>query len=166
MSATKERLIKKYPNRRLYDSAVSAYVTLDDVRKLVREGEPFRVVDNKTDEDITRSILLQVILEQEEQGMPIFSREILEQLIRTYGDAMQGFMTSYLEQSLQVFLRQQKLMEEQMASLIETGPMAVLGDLTRQNLKLWQTMQESFLKGYVSAAARDKKPEPNGQGSA
>jgi polyhydroxyalkanoate synthesis repressor PhaR len=96
----KERIIKKYPNRRLYDSAISAYITLEDIRRLVREGMPFRVVDARTEEDITRGILLQVILEQEERGQPIFSREILEQLIRSYGDAMQGFMTSYLEQSM------------------------------------------------------------------
>jgi polyhydroxyalkanoate synthesis repressor PhaR len=153
----KERIIKKYPNRRLYDAGISAYVTLDDIRKLVRQAEPFRVVDAKTEEDITRSILLQVILEQEEQGKPIFSREILEQLIRTYGDAMQGFMTSYLEQSMAVFLKQQKLMEEQMASLIETGPMAVFGDLARQNLKLWQSMQEGFLKGYGLHASHEKE---------
>jgi polyhydroxyalkanoate synthesis repressor PhaR len=159
----KERIIKKYPNRRLYDAGISAYVTLDDIRKLVREGVQFRVVDARTEEDITRSILLQVILEQEEQGRPIFSREILEQFIRTHGDAMQGFMTSYLEQSMAVFLKQQKLMEEQMSSLIATGPMAVFGDLARQNLKIWQSMQETLLKGYglrasLEGESREKKP--------
>lgn len=159
----KERIIKKYPNRRLYDVGISAYVTLEDIRRLVREGVQFRIIDAKTEEDITRSILLQVILEQEEQGKPIFSREILEQLIRTYGDAMQGFMTSYLEQSMAVFLKQQKLMEEQMASLIQTGPMAVFGDLARQNLKIWQSMQESLLKGYGLGGAKENK-EREGQG--
>lgn len=158
----KERIVKKYPNRRLYDTGISAYITLEDIRKLVREGVPFRVVDARTEEDITRGILLQVILEQEEQGQPIFSREILEQLIRSYGDAMQGFMTSYLEQSMQVFQKQQKLLEEQMASLIETGPMAVFGDLARQNLRIWQSIQEGLLQAYGPRASseeesRDKK---------
>ncbi|MGZ8248023.1 polyhydroxyalkanoate synthesis repressor PhaR, partial [Methylomagnum sp.] len=144
----KERIIKKYPNRRLYDTVVSAYITLEDIRRLVKDGVKFRIVDAKTEEDITRSILMQVILEQEEQGKPIFSREVLEQIIRAYGDTMQGFMSSYLEQSLSVFTQQQKLMEEQMAKLMETGPMSVFGDLARQNLKLWQSMQDTFLKGY------------------
>lgn len=153
----KERIIKKYPNRRLYDSAISAYITLEDIRKLVREGVPFRVVDARTEEDITRGILLQVILEQEEQGQPIFSREILEQLIRSYGDAMQGFMTSYLEQSLAVFQKQQKLLEEQMTSLIETGPMAVFGDLARRNLRIWQSMQEGLLQAYGPRASHEEE---------
>lgn len=152
-----DRLIKKYPNRRLYDTAVSAYITLEDIRRLVREGVKFRIIDAKTEEDITRSILMQVILEQEGQGKPIFTREVLEQIIRAYGDTMQGFMSSYLEQSLAVFTQQQKLMEEQMAKLMETGPMSVFGDLARQNLKLWQSMQETFLKGYGLSGARDEK---------
>jgi polyhydroxyalkanoate synthesis repressor PhaR len=154
-----DRLIKKYPNRRLYDTAVSAYITLEDIRRLVREGVKFRIVDAKTEEDITRSILMQVILEQEEQGKPIFTRAALEQIIRAYGDTMQGFMSSYLEQSLSVFTQQQKLMEEQMAKLMETGPMSVFGDLARQNLKLWQSMQETFLKGYGLSGARDESKD-------
>lgn len=154
-----ERIIKKYPNRRLYDTAVSAYITLEDIRRLVREGAKLRIIDAKTEEDITRSILMQVILEQEEQGKPIFTRAVLEQIIRAYGDTMQGFMTSYLEQSLAVFTQQQKLMEEQMAKLMETGPMSVFGDLARQNLKLWQSMQETFLKGYGVGGGRDEKKD-------
>ncbi|MGZ8217414.1 polyhydroxyalkanoate synthesis repressor PhaR [Methylomagnum sp.] len=155
----KERIIKKYPNRRLYDTVVSAYITLEDIRRLVKDGVKFRIVDAKTEEDITRSILMQVILEQEEQGKPIFSREVLEQIIRAYGDTMQGFMSSYLEQSLSVFTQQQKLMEEQMAKLMETGPMSVFGDLARQNLKLWQSMQDTFLKGYGMGGPGDGKKD-------
>ena len=151
-----ERIIKKYANRRLYDTAKSAYITLEDVRRLVREGESFRVVDAKTDEDITRGLLLQIILEQEEQGKPIFSREILEQVIRTYGDTMQGFMTSYLEQSLAVFLKQQKLMENQMSEFLETGPLAAFGDLAKQNFRLFQSMQETFLKGYGAGGGQNE----------
>jgi polyhydroxyalkanoate synthesis repressor PhaR len=155
-----ERIIKKYPNRRLYDTGISRYVTLEDIRMLVRSSEKFRVVDAKTDEDITRSILLQVILEQEDQGQPIFTTEILEQLIRTYGDAMQGFMTIYLKQSLDLFLQQQRLVQEQMEGLLKSGPISVLSDVAQQNLKLWQSLQETALKpyGFGPAAAPDKEP--------
>ena len=102
------RIIKKYPNRRLYDTAISQYVTLDDLRALVRDCVKFRVIDAKSDEDITRTILLQIVLEEEDKGSPMFSTEVLEQIIRAYGDAMQGFMSSYLKESLDVFLRQQR----------------------------------------------------------
>jgi polyhydroxyalkanoate synthesis repressor PhaR len=156
MEKTSERTIKKYPNRRLYDAAVSAYVTLEDIRRLVREGVPFRVVDARTAEDITRTILLQVILEQEERGKPILTREVLEQIIRTYGEAMQGFMAAYLEESLAVFLRQQKLLERQMDNLAETCPMSAFGNLARRNLKLWQSMQDALLAGCGMGGARDE----------
>jgi len=146
-----ERIIKKYPNRRLYDTETSAYATLEDVKRLVKEGVKFKVVDAKTDEDITRSILMQVILDQEAQGKPIFSQEFLKQVIRTYGDAMQGFMTTYLEQSMAVFLKQQQAVQDQMANLIDTGPMSVYAGLAQQNLKLWQSMQEAFLKGMTKS---------------
>jgi len=146
--STSERIIKKYPNRRLYDTAVSKYVTFGDIRDLVKDAIKFRVVDAKTDEDITRSILLQLILEEEEKGQPIFTTEILEQIIRTYGNAMQGFMTAYLKESMEVFLKQQQLMQAQMASLIKTAPLSVFTELARQNLKLWQTMQNGFFSAY------------------
>jgi polyhydroxyalkanoate synthesis repressor PhaR len=151
-----ERIIKKYPNRRLYDTAISSYVVLDDIRRLVREGVKFKVVDARSEEDITRSILLQVILEEEERGAPILSKEVLEQIIRTYGDAMQGFMTTYLEQSLQVFLRQQTLVQEQMANLIQTAPASVFTEIARENLKLWQTFQQNLIQNYGLAAERDQ----------
>lgn len=143
-----ERIIKKYPNRRLYDTAVSKYVTLGDIRSLVKDSVKFRVIDAKTDEDITRNILLQIILEEEDKGAPIFSTEILEQIIRSYGDAMQGFMSRYLKESLDVFLQQQRLVQEQMAGLIKSGPLSVLTDLAQQNVRLWQDLQQSTLNRY------------------
>jgi polyhydroxyalkanoate synthesis repressor PhaR len=143
-----ERIVKKYPNRRLYDTTSSRYVTLEDIRTLVRESVRFRIVDAKTDEDITRSILLQIILEQEDKGQPIFSTEVLEQIIRSYGDTMQGFLSSYLKQSIEVFLQQQKLVQEQMAGLMQSGPLSVFTELTQKNLRLWQSMQETALKTY------------------
>lgn len=100
------RTIKKYPNRRLYDTVESRYITLDDIRRLVLEGIDFVVVDKKTQGDITRSILLQVIAEQEHGCEPLMSRDFLSQMIRSYGGAMSGMVGSYLEQSLKVFANQ------------------------------------------------------------
>ncbi|MBM3394749.1 MAG: polyhydroxyalkanoate synthesis repressor PhaR, partial [Betaproteobacteria bacterium] len=91
------RLIKKYPNRRLYDTTTSAYITLADVKRLVLENTAFKVLDAKSNEDLTRSILLQIILEEESEGAPIFSSDFLSQIIRFYGNAMQGMMGSFLE---------------------------------------------------------------------
>ncbi|MET0265966.1 MAG: polyhydroxyalkanoate synthesis repressor PhaR [Duganella sp.] len=98
-----ERLIKKYPNRRLYDTQTSSYITLTDVKQLVLDNEVFTVVDAKTNEDLSRSILLQIILEEEASGAPMFSSDVLAQIIRFYGHAMQGMMGSYLEKNVQAF---------------------------------------------------------------
>lgn len=98
-----QRVIKKYPNRRLYDTDTSTYITLSDVKQLVLDSEPFVVRDAKTNEDLTRSILLQIILEEETGGVPMFSSPMLAQIIRFYGHAMQGLMGNYLEQNIQTF---------------------------------------------------------------
>ena len=94
------RIIKKYPNRRLYDTETSSYITLADVKKLVLEPVAFKVEDAKTREDLTRAILLQIILEEETAGAPMFSSDMLSQIIRFYGNAMQGMMGSYLEKNI------------------------------------------------------------------
>jgi len=99
-----DRLIKKYPNRRLYDTQTSAYVTLSDIKNLVMSGEAFRVVDANTEDDLTRSILLQIILEEEAGGSPVFSTQMLSQIIRFYGNSMQGLMGNYLEKTMQSFV--------------------------------------------------------------
>ncbi len=116
------RVIKKYPNRRLYDTAISSYITLEDVKQLVLERAEFHVIDARTNTDITRGILLQIISEQEEQGNPIFTSEVLAHIIRFYGDTLQGMMGNYLEQSKNMFLQ----MQEQMAKQAEQ----VLGAFT------------------------------------
>jgi polyhydroxyalkanoate synthesis repressor PhaR len=102
-SSTSPRLIKKYPNRRLYDTSASVYITLAEIKQLVIQSEPLQVVDAKTGEDLTRSILLQIILEEEAAGTPMFSEAVLAHLIRLYGQAMQGFMGPWLEQQLKWF---------------------------------------------------------------
>ena len=99
-----ERLIKKYPNRRLYDTQTSTYVTLADIKGLVMANEVFKVIDAKSEEDLTRNILLQIILEEEAGGAPVFSSQMLSQIIRFYGNSMQGLMGNYLEKTMQSFV--------------------------------------------------------------
>ncbi|WP_269900198.1 polyhydroxyalkanoate synthesis repressor PhaR [Paenalcaligenes faecalis] len=120
------RLIKKYPNRRLYDTQTSAYITLADVKQLVLANETLQVVDAKSGEDITRSVLLQIILEEETGSMPMFSANALAQIIRFYGSAMQGVMGSYIEKNIQAFIDIQERMAEQSKGLYSTqiGPEA------------------------------------------
>ena len=101
---TQDRVIKKYPNRRLYDTASSSYVALADIKQLVMHNTPFRVMDAKSGEDLTRIILLQIILEHESEGAPILTEQVLANIIRFYGHSMQGFMGSYLEKNVQTFM--------------------------------------------------------------
>ena len=120
------RLIKKYPNRRLYDTRNSAYITLADVKQMVLDAEQFQVVDAKTGQELTRSILLQIILEEESGGMPMFSATTLSQIIRFYGHAMQGVMGSFLEKNVAAFIEIQERMAEQSKGLYgqQFGPEA------------------------------------------
>jgi len=134
-----KRVIKKYPNRRLYDTATSCYITLDDVKKLVLENVTIQIVDAKTHEDITRSVLLQIILEEESGGVPMFTYDVLTQIIRFYGHAMQGLMGNYLEKNLQIFTQMQERLQEQTK--------AVYGDNPITNRHLWS----DFLKFQAPA---------------
>jgi polyhydroxyalkanoate synthesis repressor PhaR len=106
--SVKPRVIKKYPNRRLYDTDTSAYITLSEVKSLVMDAENFVVIDAKSGDDLTRSILLQIILEEETAGVPLFTEQILANIIRFYGHAMQGFVGAYLEKNMQVFMEMQQ----------------------------------------------------------
>ncbi|HKE96654.1 MAG TPA: polyhydroxyalkanoate synthesis repressor PhaR [Povalibacter sp.] len=153
------RLIKKYANRRLYDASQSRHITLDDIRNLVVSGEQVRVVEDKTNEDITRLILLQVIAEQEQFGRPILSTPLLESLIRFYGNSLQGFLSTYLEKSVETFMRQQEVVQAQLARMMTNAPMAAMSELTRQNLEIWSRMQESMLAAFTP------QREPRGNGS-
>lgn len=112
-----QRVIKKYPNRRLYDTETSSYITLSEVKALVMKREPFEVRDVKTGDDITRSILLQIILEEEANGSPMFTASVLESLIRFYGHAMQGFLGGYLEKNIQSLMEVQTRLAEQSKGL-------------------------------------------------
>ena len=115
------RLIKKYPNRRLYDTKTSSYITLVDVKQMVVKHEEFQAVDAKTGDDLTRQILLQIILEEESGGSPMFTSDALTQMIRTYGNAMQGMMGGYLEKNIHAFQDMQRSLQEQSNKLYGDG---------------------------------------------
>jgi len=149
------RIIKKYPNRRLYDTRVSSYITLEEVRQLVLSGEAFEVRDAKTNEDLTRAVLLQIIAEHEQHGQPIFSTALLSQIIRFYGDAMQGFVGGYLENSLKVFLEQQHKFRDQLNSLLGQTPWSMLNEVTERNVELWRSLQPGAATGAKPAPDAD-----------
>ena len=161
-----ERVIKKYANRRLYDAAESRHVTLEDLRKLIVQGEKIKVVDDKSGEDLTRSILLQIIADQEQFGQPILSTSTLESIIRFYGDAMQGFMGRYLEQSVASFVSQQQALQSQLTKMVSGTPLATMADLAQANFAMWQQMQEnlvSALKPRTAAPPPAPGPASTGQ---
>ena len=153
---SRPRIIKKYPNRRLYDTEISSYVTLEDVRQLVIDAENFEVHDAKTGQDITRTVLLQIISEREEAGEPLLSANVLQQLIRFYGDSLQGFMGQYLERSIQLFHEQQHQFRGQLQSLLGQAPWNMMKDLTQRNLEMWNQMQDGL---FGKRAAGRGKPD-------
>ena len=155
-----ERLIKKYANRRLYDASVSRHVTLEDIRGFIVEGDKVKVVEDKTGEDITRLILLQVIAEQEQFGKPILSTPLLEAIIRFYGNGMQEFMTRYLEKSVETFMRQQETVQAQIAKLMANAPMGTVAELARQNLDLWTRLQENMVNAFAGTSREAQAAEP------
>lgn len=145
------RIIKKYPNRRLYDTEISSYITLEEVRQLVLDGETFEVRDAKSGEDLTRSVLLQIIAEHEEHGQPMLSSQLLSHIIRFYGDSLQGFMGGYLERSLQIFLDQQQQFRSQLSNILGQTPWSMLNDLTERNMDLWKSLQQGFLTSAANS---------------
>ena len=145
--ATSARLIKKYPNRRLYDTQTSTYITLADVKQLVVDQEEFQVVDAKSGEDLTRQILLQIILEEEAGGMPMFSAPMLAQVIRFYGNAMQGMMGSYLEKNIQAFIDIQSKLQEQSKAFYETNKIGP--DMWAQFVNMQAPMIQSMMSSYI-----------------
>jgi len=156
------RVVKKYPNRRLYDTVESRYITLADIRRLVMDKVDFVVIDKKSQEDITRSILLQVIAEQEHAGQPLMSQDFLSQVIRSYGGAMQSVVGSYLEQSLKTFSTQQQQMRDHMKDVIGNEAFDSIATLTRQNLERWRSVQDDIFKvmsGGTSSRAKEQRSD-------
>ena len=147
------RLIKKYPNRRLYDTKTSSYITLADVKQMVIKQEEFQVVDAKSGDDLTRQILLQIILEEESAGAPMFSSDLLSQLIRSYGNAMQGMMGSYLERNIRAFQDIQKALQDQSQKMY--------GDNSRASQELWAQFMnlqgpamQSLMQAYMEQSQK------------
>jgi len=147
------RLIKKYPNRRLYDTKTSSYITLADVKQMVVKNEDFQVVDAKSNEDLSRQILLQIILDEESGGMPMFSSDLLSQMIRSYGGAMQGFMGSYLEKNVEAFQQMQKALQEQSSRMY--------GDNSRSSQDMWTQFMslqgpamQSMMQAYMEQSQK------------
>lgn len=149
-----ERIIKKYPNRRLYDTAISSYITLDDVKRLVVEQVPVKVIDARTQEDITHNTLLQIIFDQEENGPSLFTTELLQKMIRFYGDSMQVMFGKMFEQGLKFFKEQQGSWQNKVLGQAQTSdPMHLMTELTKNNLEQWQQFQQSWLKNFQQFAS-------------
>ena len=138
------RIIRKYANRRLYDTEASRHINKDDVRRLIAAGKDVRILEDGSGDDITRSVLLQLVAEQELGGKPVLSDQMLTQIIRFYDHPMQGVLGSYLQQSFETFLQQQSSLQEQMQELMRSGPFAVMKDVAKQNMETWQAMQKAF----------------------
>lgn len=158
---TSLRTITKYPNRRLYDTEESRYVTLADIRKLVVGKTDFVVIDRKTGEDITRSILLQVISEQEQQGEPVMSRDFLSQVIRSYGKVVPEFASDYLEVSMKFFMSRQQNLREQIRRVVGLDPFTAVADVAQKNFARWKSLQEEVLQRFA-AVGRLEETGPDG----
>lgn len=156
------RIIKKYPNRRLYDTAISRYITLEEIRQLVIDGVEFKVEDKRTHQDITRSILLQVIAEREENGTPIFTNELLQFVIRYYGDPMQASITRYLELSLRLFAEQQQHFTEQLRTMLGQAqqPLQILKELADRQKPIWKSVRREFIRNLSDRAKSIKAKLP------
>ena len=153
------RMIKKYPNRRLYDTDLSKYVTLSHVRELVLDGVDIKVVDAESEEDITRQILMQIITEQESGESPLFSTRLLSQFIRIYRDAVPDLFGSFMEQNVDLYAKQQTLYRKQMQNLMVEDPVKAFSRLTEQNVAFWKRMQDDFFKlaGASNKEAKHKR---------
>jgi polyhydroxyalkanoate synthesis repressor PhaR len=153
-------IIKKYANRRLYNTAASSYVTLEHLADMVKEGVDFVVYDAKTNEDITRSVLTQIIFEEESQGQSLLPIQFLRQLIGYYGNSMQAFLPSYLELSLSTFAKQQEQMRAQMAALGQTTPsLGTYDEQIRQNMALFDRAMKMF-SPFAFPARPEEPPAP------
>lgn len=148
------RIIKKYPNRRLYDTKTSAYITLGDVKGLVLGDENFKVVDAKSGDDLTRSILFQIILEEEAGGVPIFSADLLSVFIRIYGNATQGMLGRYLESSMTTFLDFQHRLQDQSRSLYGDNNKQMQSDFLAQFLNFQQPAMQTMMSSYMDQSAK------------
>ncbi len=154
------RQIKKYANRRLYDTVDSKHVTLADIRTLVVSGEDIRVTDDTTGEDITRPLLLQIIVDQEHAGKPMLSEVLLSQLIRFYGNPMQEMMSDYLQKSVDTFVGQQQSVQDQMRTMMSNTPLATMRELMKQNVSTWENMMSVHAEGNEASGTEQSDDVP------
>lgn len=149
--SVEKRVIKKYPNRRLYDTATSSYITLGDVKQLVLDNIEIQVIDAKSHDDITRSVLLQIILDEETGGVPLFTYDVLTQIIRFYGNAMQGLMGNYLEKNLELFVQMQEKLQDQTCSLYggNAPPMFNSPNLWGEFMKFQGPAMQNMMTSYL-----------------
>jgi len=153
------RIIKKYPNRRLYDTEESRYITLSDIKDLVIGKIEFVVIDKKSGDDITRSILLQVISEQEQQGEAVMSRDFLSQVIRSYGKVVPGFMSNYLEQTTKMFMTQQQNLRGQLKRVVGIDPVEAVTDIAQKNFNRWKSLQDEVYRRIMGTVRDNEGPD-------
>ena len=151
------KVIKRYTNRKLYDTVESRYVTLADIRRLVVERVDFVVLDRKTQQDITRSILLQVIAEQEGAGESLMSRDFLSQVIRSYGNGLQDFVARYLDESIQQFAKEQRELRERFKSVVGIDPLETVTSVAQKNYQRWKSLQEEVFSRLPGSWGRSEK---------
>lgn len=150
------RTIKKYSNRRLYDTANSCYITLSEVREIILNQEEIVVLDSESGEDITRQILLQIVSDQELGGQPMFTKELLMQMIRFSGGGFQNVFTDYLEKAMQMVVNQQQAYQRQMAEMMNADLMNEMSDMAMRNMKMMNEMQQQFMKNYGIQPRKEK----------
>ena len=161
MAGDQPTVIKKYANRRLYHTGTSTYVTLEDLARMVKDGEDFTVTDAKTGEDITRAVLGQIIFEQEGRGQHLLPIAFLRQLIRFYGDSMQSVLPSYLESSLSAFTRNQEQLREQMARALKGDALGAIEEQTRRNMEMFSEAMRMWMPFGGGAPQGDGGGERN-----
>ena len=156
MSDEPTRIIKKYPNRRIYDTQDSKYITLMDVRDMVVEGLDFKIVDAKSGDDLTHNVLLQIIIEQESANNPLFTTDNLQNFIRYYGAGQQQGFSEFMNQSVAFFKQQQEQFSSSVSEMMEQNPVKVIADISQQNMEMWQNMQNAFFgQGKKSGESKE-----------
>ncbi len=161
---TQDRIIRKYANRRLYDTQASRHVTLSDLRELINAGHRIKVLDDRSGEDLTRAVLLQIIADQEQFGVPVLSSELLEMIIRYYASPMQSMFTAYLEQGFRALMQQQDSLRSDVNKLLSATPLAPFVNLARSNMEALAKLQSGFFG--VPAGAAPRGPEGAAPGGA
>ena len=155
------RIIKKYPNRRLYDTELSKYVALVDLRKLIHDGVDIKVIDSQSGEDLTRNILIQIITEQEGGNEALFSTDMLMEIIRNYDEAIHDVFQSYLDQSMRAFTEQQEYIQQSMEELVGDKAVKTMSDLAQRNVELWMDMQKGFFEAAGLASGKGASGKKN-----